>query len=359
MRAHNFGAGPCTLPLEVLEEVQAEFVDFAGTGMSLIELSHRSPAYEAVHDEALRLAREVAEAPEQFEVLFVQGGATLQFAMVAMNLLHPGDRAGYVVSGSWAKRALEDAGPHGDVYSVWDGKSTSYTTMPSPSQIEALPGTRYLHITTNETIGGIRLVEMPEAVAPMVADMSSEYLARPIDWSRYDLVYGGVQKNLAPAGMAVVYVRREALEKARADLGAALRYRWYAENRSLGNTPPMFAIYLMGKVLGRMKAAGGIRALEKAAAVKAGTIYQVIDESGGFYRNPVDPAVRSHMNVVFRLADEALEKQFLKEAESAAMIGLKGHRSVGGLRASLYAALPLSSVEFLADFMREFQASNR
>jgi phosphoserine aminotransferase len=359
MRAHNFGAGPCTLPLDVLEEVRAEFVDFARTGMSLIELSHRSPDYEAVHDETLSLAREVAEAPEEFEVLFVQGGATLQFAMVAMNLLHPGDRAGYVVSGSWGKRAMEDASPHGDVYAAWDGKRTSYTTMPHPSQIRVQAGTRYLHVTTNETIGGIRMIEFPERVVPIVADMSSEYLARPIDWDRYDLVYGGVQKNLAPAGMAVVYARRDALEGARNDLGAALRYRWYADNRSLGNTPPMFPIYLMGKVLARMKAAGGIRAVERAAAEKAGMIYRVIDQSGGFYRNPVDPAARSHMNVVFRLADEGLERQFLKQAEAEAMIGLKGHRSVGGLRASLYAALPLSSVRFLADFMQEFQASSQ
>lgn len=359
MRAHNFGAGPCTLPLEVLEEVRAEFLDFAGTGMSLIEMSHRSPEYEYVHDEALALARDVADAPEEFEVLFVQGGATLQFALVAMNLLRPEDRAGYVVSGSWGRRAMEDAQPHGEVYVAWDGKPSSYTRMPDPSEITVRPGSRYLHVTTNETIGGIRMVDFPSPDLPLVADMSSEYLARPVDWSLYDLVYGGVQKNLAPSGMAVVYVRREALDRARTDLGAALRYRWYAENRSLGNTPPMFPIYLMGKVLSRMKDQGGIAALEKQAAERAGLVYGAIDGSEGFYLNPVDPAHRSHMNVVFRLADQALERQFLEEAEAAGMIGLKGHRSVGGCRASLYAALPLSSVEFLTGFMREFQASHR
>lgn len=358
MRAHNFGAGPCTLPLEVLKEVQAEFVDYAGTGMSLIEMSHRSTEYELVHEEALVLARDIAEAPDDFEVLFIQGGATLQFAMVAMNLLPTNQKAGYVVSGSWGKRALEDASPHGDVYKAWDGKEDSYTRMPRIGEIEIRPETRYLHVTTNETIGGIRMVEIPEPGVPLVADMSSDYLSRPIDWPLYDLVYGGVQKNLAPAGMAVVYVRKAALENARTDLGSFLRYAWHAETRSLGHTPPMFPIYLMGKVLARMKADGGIRAVEKAAADKAAVLYRVIDESGDFYRNPVDPVVRSHMNVVFRLTDEALEKEFLEASVAAGMVGLKGHRSVGGLRASLYYALPMTSVEYLADFMADFQASH-
>jgi phosphoserine aminotransferase len=358
MRAHNFGAGPCTLPLEVLEEVQAEFLDFEGTGMSLIEMSHRSPEYEAVHDAALGLAREVAEVPDDFEVLFVQGGATLQFAMVAINLLAPEQKAGYVVSGSWGKRALEDAGPHGDVYSAWDGKLDSYTRMPRSAEIDVRADTRYVHVTTNETIGGIRMVDIPELGVPLVADMSSEYLARPVDWRLYDLVYGGVQKNLAPSGMAVIYVRRSVLDSARKDLGSFLRYSWHAETRSLGHTPPMFSIYVMGKVLALMKQGGGIRAVEKTAAEKAAVLYGVIDQSAGFYRNPVDPAVRSHMNIVFRLPEEALEKEFLAASEKAGMVGLKGHRSVGGLRASLYYALPMASVEFLATFMTDFQSSH-
>lgn len=358
MRVHNFGAGPCTLPLDVLEEVQAEFVDFAGTGMSLIEMSHRSPEYESVHDEALSLAREVAEAPAEFEVLFVQGGATLQFAMVAINLLEARQRAGYVVSGSWGKRALEDATPHGEVYAAWDGKDTAYTRMPKSLEVQLRPATRYLHVTTNETINGIRMVDFPRPDVPLVADMSSDYLARPIEWELYDLVYGGVQKNLAPAGMAVIYIRRSALDGANDNLGSFLRYSWHAETRSLGHTPPMFSIYLMGKVLRRMKDSGGVRTLEKAAAEKADLLYQIIDESEGFYRSPADPVVRSHMNVVFRLPDEASEKKFVREAEARDMVGLRGHRSVGGCRASLYAALPLSSVEFLADFMEEFQTAN-
>ena len=358
MRAHNFGAGPCTLPLEVLEEAKEEFLDFAGTGMSVIEMSHRSPEYEAVHNEALQLARQVAEAPDDFEVVFVQGGATLQFAMVAMNLLRSGEKGAYVVSGSWGKRALEDAKPHGEVYAAWDGEQAGYTMMPE-STPEITPGTRYLHVTSNETIGGIRMVDFPRAEVPLVADMSSDYLSRPIEWDLFDLVYGGVQKNLAPAGMAVVYIRQRALENARRDLGSYLRYDWHAESKSLGNTPAMFPIYLMGKVLRRFVAAGGIRALEKQAAEKAGLIYQTIDRSEGFYRNPVGEKYRSHMNVVFRLPEPSLEALFLKEAESRRMIGLKGHRSVGGCRASLYAALPMDSVEVLSEFMEEFARSHR
>jgi phosphoserine aminotransferase len=359
MRAHNFGAGPCTLPVEVLEEARAEFLDFGGTGMSILEMSHRSPEYERVHTEAMALAREVGEAPDDFEVLFVQGGATLQFALVALNLLHPGERGGYVVSGSWGARALEDASPHGDVYAAWSGQPSNYTTMPAAGEVEVDGATRYLHVTSNETIGGIRMVDFPRTGIPLVGDMSSDYLSRPIDWDLFDLIYGGVQKNLAPAGLAVVYVRRRALDRARSDLGSYLRYSWHAESNSLGNTPPMFPIYLMGKVLARMQAAGGVKALEKHAAEKAGRLYQIIDDSEGFYRNPVHPLVRSHMNVVFRLPDASLESLFLKEAEARRMIGLKGHRSVGGCRASLYAALPMESVEVLAEFMGEFARNHR
>ena len=358
MRAHNFGAGPCTLPLDVLEEAREEFLDFAGTGMSILEMSHRSPEYEAVHNEALSLARQVGEAPDDFEVLLVQGGATLQFSMVAMNLLRPQEKGAYVVSGSWGKRALEDAKPHGEVYAAWDGEQAGYTTMPE-STLEISPATRYLHVTSNETIGGIRMVDFPRPGVPMVADMSSDYLSRPLPWDLFDLVYGGVQKNLAPAGMAVVYIRKRLLEDPPPALGSYLRYDWHAKSNSLGNTPPMFPIYLMGKVLRRMEAAGGVRAMEKLAAEKAGRLYQTIDRSEGFYRNPVDSKFRSHHNVVFRLPEPSLEGLFVKEAEARNMIGLKGHRSVGGCRASLYAALPMDSVEALSEFMTDFARRHR
>lgn len=356
MRAHNFGAGPCTLPVDVLAEVQSEFLDFAGTGMSLIEMSHRSTEYDEVHMAALAATRRVSKAPDDFEILFVQGGATLQFAMVPMNLLSPQDTAGVVVAGTWGKKALADGSKHGRLVTAWDGKESSYTTMPASGEIGIDPRWRYLHVTTNETIGGIRLVELPETDVPLVADMSSDYLSRPIDWDRFDLVYGGVQKNLAPSGMAVVFVRKSICESPANDLANYLSYGFHAESDSLGNTPPMFSIYVMGKVMERLEQQGGIEALERRSAEKAGLLYSVIDDSDGFYRSPVDPAVRSHMNVVFRLPTEDLEARFLAEAEDRNMIGLKGHRSVGGCRASLYAALEMSSVEALAAFMEEFRA---
>jgi phosphoserine aminotransferase len=358
MRAHNFGAGPCALPLDVLEEVAAELTDFNGTGMSLIELSHRSKAYEAVHMATLDSLRRVAAVPDEFDILFIQGGATLQFAMVPMNLLGPSDAAGVVVSGSWGKKALGDGAKHGSLVAAWDGAASDYTTMPGSDEIDIDPRWRYLHVTSNETIGGIRMIEFPDTDVPLVADMSSDYLARPIDWDRFDLIYGGVQKNLAPAGMAVVFVRKSVVAAPANDLANYLRYGFHADSASLGNTPPMFPIYVMGMVLDRLEARGGTRALEERSAAKAGAVYAVIDASDGFYRSPVDPKVRSHMNVVFRLPTEELEAEFVADAAERHLIGLKGHRSVGGCRASLYAALEMESVEALTTFMEDFRSTH-
>jgi phosphoserine aminotransferase len=357
MRAHNFGAGPCTLPEDVLAEVRDELIDFGGSGMSLVEMSHRSEAYEAVHQATIGLTRSVSGAPDDFDILFVQGGATLQFSMIPMNLLASGQHAGYVVSGSWGKKAIDNAEPYGQVYRAWDDPTGQYTAMPDPGAVEVEADSRYLHITTNETIGGIRMVEFPDTDVPLVGDMSSEYLARPIDWGRYDVVYGGVQKNLAPAGMAVVFVRKSALASANVNLGDYLSFKFHAESDSLGNTPPMFPIYVMGKVLARISERGGVAALERESAAKATALYEAIDESDGFFRNPVNRRDRSHMNVVFRLPDVDLEARFVAEATAAGLIGLKGHRSVGGLRASLYAALSLESVGALIEFMDEFRRS--
>ena len=357
MRAHNFGAGPCTLPLDVLEEVRSELVDFAGTGMSLIELSHRSDEYDSVHQATLDLTRRVSGVPDDFEILFIQGGATLQFAMVPMNLLGPGDSAGVVVSGSWGKKAFADGSKHGTLVTAWDGQESGYTTMPRSSELAVDPQWTYLHITTNETIGGIRMVEIPEPPVRLVADMSSEYLSRPIAWDRYDLVYGGVQKNLAPAGMSVVFIRRSLIDGSVNQLGSYLDYGFHAGSNSLGNTPPMFPIYVMGKVLQRIADEGGVGKLEQRSADKAAVLYDQIDTSNGFYRSPVETGVRSHMNVVFTLPSDELQTEFLTGAQERHMIGLKGHRSVGGCRASLYAALPMDSVEALASYMREFASS--
>lgn len=358
MRAHNFGAGPCALPLDVLEEVAAELTDFGGSGMSLIELSHRSKDYEAVHMGTLEALRRVAAVPDDFHILFIQGGATMQFAMVPINLVAPSQRAGVIVAGSWGKKALSDGSKHGDLVAAWDGAAGGYTTMPAAGEVEIDPDWRYLHVTTNETIGGIRMVELPDTDVPLVADMSSDYLSRPIEWDRYDLVYGGVQKNLAPAGMAVVFVKKSVAATPANDVANYLRYDFHASSDSLGNTPPMFPIYVMGKVLERLEQRGGIAALEERSAAKAGAVYDAIDGSDGFYRSPVDPEVRSHMNVVFRLPTEQLEAEFVAAAAERSLIGLKGHRSVGGCRASLYAALEMESVEALVSFMQDFRATH-
>ena len=357
MRVRNFGAGPCALPLPVLEEVRDEFPEYGDTGMTVVEMSHRSADYDEIHTEAMDLARRVSGAPEDFEILFVQGGATLQFSMVPLNLLHPGDRAGYVVSGSWGQKALADAVSLGG-YAAWSGEETGFTTMPASHEVEVQDGSRYLHITSNETIGGIRMVDLPSTDVPLVNDMSSDYLARPIDWDRHALVYGGVQKNLAPAGMALVFVRRAVIED-RPDLGTYLRYRTHAESDSLANTPPMFQIYLMGKVLAFLEARGGVAGLERRSEEKASLVYAAIESSDGFYRSPVDPVVRSHTNVVWRLPTEDLEAEFVARATATGMIGLKGHRSVGGIRASLYAATELPAVEDLVEFMSGFAAERR
>ena len=357
-RVYNFSAGPCTLPLDTLVDAQAEFVDYQGSGMSLIEMSHRGKHFMAVHEEAKALAKRVFHCPDEFEVLFLQGGATLQFAMVPMNLLGGGRRAGYVNSGSWAKGAISDAQFYGDIYTAWDGKDENYTRMPASGEIEIRDETRYLHITSNETIGGIRFGEWPDVDVPLVADLSSEYMARPIPWEKFDLVYGGAQKNLGPAGLTVVYIRKSIVDGLNTELARYLRYDIHVDKDSMFNTPPVFPVYMLGKVLKWMEANGGVAAMEQAAARKAGALYEAIDGSDGYYRCPVDVASRSHMNVVFRLPTEDLEAKFIDEASKARFLNLKGHRSVGGLRASIYNAMPEQGVADLVDFMAAFRSAN-
>ncbi len=355
MRAVNFCAGPCTLPLSVLEEAQAEFVDYAGTGMALIEMSHRSKEYDQVHNETLDLVRSLFAVPEEFEILLLQGGATLQFAMVPLNLLAGGASAGYVVSGSWGSAAFKDAVHHGDVHLAWDGSEAGFTRMPTTDEIEIRPEWRYLHVTSNETIHGIRMTEWPETDVRLVGDMSSDYLSRPIPWERFDVVYGGAQKNLGPAGLAIVFVRRSVLAETNRNMAAYLRWDIHADKNSLYNTPPVFAIYMMGKTLGWIQSQGGLAAMEAAARARADLVYNAIDTSDGYYRSPVDPAARSLMNIVFRLPDEESEARFIAEAKQQQLLSLKGHRSVGGIRASLYNAMPMSGVEALASFMESFR----
>lgn len=358
MRIHNFSAGPCTLPLEVLTEAHDEFVDHHGAGASLIEMSHRSPQYDEVHVDALATARRLAGAPDEFDVLFLQGGATLQFAMVPMNLLGPGDHAHYAITGSWSKKAHADARHHGSVGMAWDGGEGGHTRTPAVGELHVGDDDRYLHLCSNETIEGLRWPTWPDVGVPLAVDMSSEYLARPIPWDLVDVVYGGVQKNLGPAGLTIVFVRRSVLDRV-SGLAAYLSYATHAEKHSLYNTPPVFAVWITGKVLRWLEGRGGVPALESDAAHKAGLLYDVVDRSDGYYRAPVEPAHRSHMNVVFRLPSPDEEARFVVEAAERGLANLKGHRSVGGIRASIYAAMPVAGVEELAGFMAEFAAAHR
>ncbi|GJL82140.1 MAG: phosphoserine aminotransferase [marine bacterium B5-7] len=354
-RVFNFSAGPSTLPLSVLKETRDEFVDYKGSGMSLIEMSHRGAHFMAVHEEAKALAKRVFRCPDDFEVLFVQGGATLQFAMVPINFLKSGNRAGYVISGSWAKGAFSDAKPYGEVYSAFDGANDNFTRMPLSEEIQIKPDTRYLHITSNETIGGIRFPKWPDVDVPLIADMSSEYMSRPVPFERFDLIYGGVQKNLGPAGLAVVFIRKSVIAGLNTDAARYLRYDIQYDKDSMFNTPPVFAIYLLGKMLKWMEGEGGLDAMEQAAEEKSSLLYDAIDQSDNYYNCPVDVSCRSRMNIVFRLPREELETEFVKQATASDLLNLKGHRSVGGLRASIYNAMPIEGVRALVEFMKNFR----
>lgn len=358
-RKLNFHAGPSTLPVEVLEELQKNMVDFEGTGLSLIEKSHRSATYEAVHNRAIELFRELFSVPENYDILFLGGGATLQFAMIPMNFLPQGKTAEYVATGTWSKKAIDDAKKLGSVRIIFDGKESGYTTLPDPASVKVDPESAYLHITANETIGGLEWKDWPETGGvPLVCDMSSDILSRPVPVEKFALIYAGAQKNLGPAGTTVVILRKDMLDRIPDTLPAYLSYKNHAANNSLYNTPPVFAIWTIKLVLEHMKKNGGLAAVAERNLKKAGLVYGVIDSSGGFYRSPVDARYRSNMNIVFRLPSEELEKKFIDEAKAAGMIGLKGHRSVGGCRASLYNAMTLEGAEALAAFMKEFAAKN-
>jgi phosphoserine aminotransferase len=358
-RKRNFYAGPSTLPLSVLEKISDQIVDTQGQGLSMIETSHRGGMYEAVHNEAIELLRGQLSLPKDRKVLFLGGGATLQFAMVPMNLLGKGGSCDYVLSGAWAQKAVADARLFGTVRLAYDGSGTKFTGLPAASSVRVPAGSAYLHLTSNETIGGVQWKQFPELGAvPLVADMSSDIMSRRIPADRFGLIYAGAQKNLGPAGLTVVIVAEKLLERSPKELPAYLSYRTHAEDNSLYNTPPVFSVWVLGLMLKWTQEQGGLAAVEKRNEEEAALIYRAIDASGGFYRSPVDPAVRSTMNVVFRLPSEELEKKFVGESEKAGMLGLKGHRSVGGCRASLYNGMPLEGAQELASFMKEFAGRN-
>jgi phosphoserine aminotransferase len=354
-RKLNFYAGPATLPVEVLQELRDEIVDYQGAGLSMIETSHRSKEYDAVHNETIALVRELFELPSDYHVLFMGGGATLQFGMVPMNFLGRDRHCDFVLSGSWAKKAYSDAKTYGQVNLVYDGSENGFSSLPDPQQLKVSTDASYLHLTSNETIGGIQWARFPETGnVPIVADMSSDIASRHIPVSRFGLIYAGAQKNLGPAGVTLIIISDDMLQRSSDDVPAYLSYKTHAEKNSLYNTPPVFAIYTMNKVLKWVRSQGGLDEMERRNQAKSDAIYDAIAANESFYSSPVDQSVRSRMNVVFRTPTEDLDKTFLAEAEEQGMVGLKGHRSVGGLRASLYNALPLSAAQQLAEFMQSF-----
>lgn len=358
-RIYNFASGPSILPLPVLEEVSRKLVDYEGTGMSLIEMSHRDKIYDAVHNETVALMRSVYSVPDDFHVLFIQGGATFQFGMIPMAFLHKGEHADFIMTGTWVKKAHADAALIGTANVIWDGKDNNYTRIPAQSELAFTTGAAYVHMCSNETIGGVQWQYFPETGGiPLVADMSSDVLSRRIPWEKFSLIFAGTQKNLAPAGLAVVFIQKDFAEKARKDLPAYLRYDLHIKENSLYNTPPTFVVWVMNLTLKWIQSQGGIEAMEKLGNQKAEMIYQVIDKSGGFYTTNIPKDSRSKMNVVWRMESEALENKFVTEATKEGLDGLKGHRSVGGMRASIYNAMPLEGVKVLVDFMKRFMEKN-
>jgi len=361
-RVFNFSPGPAVLPLEVLEQAQAELLSLPGVGSSVLEISHRSPAFDRILEETLEGLRELLGVGNDHDIVLLQGGASLQFSMVPMNLLRGQSAAAdYILTGTWGSAAVKEARREGKVHVAWDGAESRHDRLPAASEIALSPAAAYVHITSNETIQGVQWKHDPDVgAAPLVCDVSSDFLSRPIDVAKYGLLYGCAQKNAGIAGVTVVIIRKDLLDRCRDDLPTMLDYRTYVKNGSRPNTPPVFAIYILGLVCRWLRdTVGGLAAIATLNAAKARLLYDVLDASGGFYAGHAHPDCRSDMNVTFRLPSEALEKEFLAGAVPRGLIDLKGHRSVGGIRASIYNAMPREGVEALRDWMLEFQDARR
>ncbi|MHB2017857.1 MAG: 3-phosphoserine/phosphohydroxythreonine transaminase [Candidatus Xenobia bacterium] len=359
-RIFNFSAGPAVLPLPVLEEAQQHLLSLPGVGASVLEISHRSEPFERIINEAEACLRRLLDIPENYHVMFLQGGATTQFAMVPMNLLR-GRAADYVQCGAWSIKAIEECRKFSTANVVWNGKADKYVRMPDWSEVKATPGAAYLHVTSNETIEGVEYhVDPPDYGVPVVVDSSSDMLSRPMDVRKYAMIYAGAQKNMGPAGVTLVIMRKDLLEgELPKNLPTMLDYHVQADNKSLYNTPPAFSIYVVGLVAKWLeKTVGGLDAMLKKNREKAQVLYNAIDASNGYYQGHAQPASRSLMNVTFRLPSEELEKKFVKEATARNLDGLKGHRSVGGIRASIYNAFPIEGVQTLVEFMEDFRKKN-
>ena len=354
MRVYNFSAGPSMLPLEVLEQAQADFVDYQGCGMSVTEMSHRSKQFDAIHNECISLIRELLGVPENYEVLLVQGGASTQFAAIPMNLLKSG-KADYVVTGNFAKKAMQEARKYGDIHVAGSSEEAKFTYIPKDLDVRA--DADYLYICQNNTIFGTRFTRLPECEMPLVADVSSNILSEEMDVSKYGVMYAGAQKNLAPAGLTIVIVRKDLIKEPMSFCPTMLSWKVMAENNSLYNTPPCFAIYMAMLNLRHLKKLGGVKEMQKLNEYKAGLLYDFIDSSS-FYVNRVNKQDRSLMNVPFNTPNADLDAAFVKQAGENGFVSIKGHRLVGGMRASIYNAMPVEGIPSLIEFMKEFEKKN-
>jgi len=358
-RVYNFNPGPATLPLEVLQQAQRELLDYRGTGMSVMEISHRSPEFDEINNSAMALTREILGLGDNFKVLFLGGGASTQFAMIPLNFLPSGKTAAFVDTGSWSSKAIKEAQKIGKVHIAFSSKDEKYKRVPKPSEIDLPSDAAYLHVTSNNTIFGTQYHQFPDSGnISLICDMSSDIASRRLDFSKFSLIYAGAQKNLGPAGVTMVIIREDLLAKCPDNLPTMFSYKTHAEKNSLYNTPPVFAIYMVNLVLEWIKEQGGIEAVEKVNIAKKDHIYEVIDNNADFFRGTVELDSRSWMNITMRLPTEELEKKFITEAKAAGFVGLKGHRSVGGIRASVYNAMPLEGVDKLAAFMKAFKKVN-
>jgi phosphoserine aminotransferase len=355
-RIYNFSAGPAALPQPVLERAQAEMLDWQGSGMSVMEVSHRSAEFVACAERAETSLRKLLGIPDNYRVLFLAGGATLQFASVPLNLTAPGQTADYVITGNWGKKAAGEAARYCEVNVAADGADGNYTTIPDPAGWQLTDNAAYVHYTPNETVVGVEFHGIPDVGgAPLVADMSSTLLSRPLDVARYGIIYAGAQKNIGPAGIAVLIVREDLIGRARRETPGVIDYKVMADAGSMWNTPPTFAWYMSGLVFDWLLEQGGLEVMAERNQRKSSKLYAAIDGSD-FYNNPVDPACRSWMNVPFTLADAKLDAQFLSESKEAGLANLKGHRMVGGMRASIYNAMPEAGVDALVEFMADFES---
>ncbi len=358
-RVFNFSAGPAILPTEVLEKAQSELLSLNGIGMSVMEISHRSKHFEPILESAKQGIRDLLNIPENYQILFLQGGASLQFSMIPQNFLPKDKSADYVVTGAWGEKAAKEAKKFGNVNTVFSSKETGYKSIPQQADLRFSQDAEYIHYCSNETIDGVEFkYDLDGGNIPVICDVSSNILSKPIDISKYSLIYGGAQKNIGPSGVTLVIIRDDLIEKVPHDLPAILDYRNFANNASMPNTPNTWGIYLTSLVCDWLKAKGGLEGMAKTNEAKAKILYDAIDSSDGYFQGHAEKDARSLMNVTFRLPSEELEKKFISEATEQGLDGLKGHRSVGGIRASIYNAFPIEGVERLVEFMQDFAEKN-